>query len=161
MIYLKLQPYRHRSLAVRINEKLSPMFYGPFEVLDKIGTVAYRLKLPPTARLHDVFHVSQLKKSIAGTVAADTIPEMLTSELELQVEAETVMKWRRLTDGSLQVLIKWCNLSDIDSTWEEAEVIKKQFPSFNLEDKVQLCGAGIDGPDKHWAYYKMRPKRVK
>ena len=40
MVYLKLQPYRHKSLAVRPNEKLSPRFYGPFEIEDKVGLVA-------------------------------------------------------------------------------------------------------------------------
>ena len=51
-VYLKLQPYRQKSLAMRPNEKLSPRFYGPFEIEDKVGLVAYRLQLPPTARIH-------------------------------------------------------------------------------------------------------------
>lgn len=45
--------------------KLSPRFVGPFEILEKIGVVAYRLALPPTMNgMHDVFHVSQLRKYV-------------------------------------------------------------------------------------------------
>jgi len=45
-VYLKIQPYRMKSLAKKINQKLSPRFYGPFEVLERIGQVAYKLQLP-------------------------------------------------------------------------------------------------------------------
>ena len=43
--------------------KLSPRFIGPFEILEKVGTVAYRLALPPSMTgVHEVFHVSMLQK---------------------------------------------------------------------------------------------------
>ena len=45
------------------HEKLSPRFIGPFEILERIGTVAYRLALPPNmSGVHEVFHVSMLRK---------------------------------------------------------------------------------------------------
>ena len=44
-------------------DKLSPRFIGPFEILERIGTVAYRLALPPSmSGVHEVFHVSMLRK---------------------------------------------------------------------------------------------------
>lgn len=45
MVYLKLRPYRHKSLAKWVNEKLAPRYYGPFQVLARVGVVAYKLLL--------------------------------------------------------------------------------------------------------------------
>ncbi|XP_026450795.1 uncharacterized protein LOC113350907 [Papaver somniferum] len=63
-VYLKLQPYRQSSIAPRKNLKLSAKYYGPFLVLQKIGSIAYKLQLPLSSRIHPIFHVSQLKKFI-------------------------------------------------------------------------------------------------
>ena len=48
--------------------KLSPRYIGPFEILERVGNLAYRLALPPSlSRVHNVFHVSQLRKYVADT----------------------------------------------------------------------------------------------
>lgn len=60
-VYLKLQPYRKISVKQRTSQKLARRYYGPFRILRKIGSVAYELELPPSARIHPVFHVSLLK----------------------------------------------------------------------------------------------------
>ena len=59
---VKLQPYRQHSVALRKNQKLGMRFFGPFEVVERVGHVAYKLKLPEAARIHLVFHISLLKK---------------------------------------------------------------------------------------------------
>ena len=61
MVWLKLQPYVQSSLASRTNHKLAFKYFGPYEVESKIGSVAYKLKLPPGSSVHLVFHVSLLK----------------------------------------------------------------------------------------------------
>ncbi|XP_062203796.1 uncharacterized protein LOC133906004 [Phragmites australis] len=63
-VYLKVSPIRgtHRF---RVRGKLAPRYIGPYEVLQKVGTVAYKIQLPPElADVHEVFHVSQLKKCL-------------------------------------------------------------------------------------------------
>jgi len=71
-VYLKLQPYRQTSVAFRSSMKLAPRFFGPYQVIAKVGSVSYRLALPSDSQIHNVFHVSLLRKyfgSIPPTIA--------------------------------------------------------------------------------------------
>lgn len=58
--YLRLRPYRQKSMAPSYT-KLAKRFYGPYQVIDRIGPIAYKLALPDTSHIHNVFHVSLLK----------------------------------------------------------------------------------------------------
>ena len=90
-VYLMVLPYRLKSLAKKCNEKLSPWFFGPYQVLDKFGPVAYHLAFPPSSCIHLVFHVSVLKKALPPDVQAHEIPEELTEEWEIRAEPEDLL----------------------------------------------------------------------
>jgi hypothetical protein len=75
MVFVKIQPYVQSTLAACANQKLSFKFYGPFQIIAKIGSVAYKLHLPLSMSIHPVFHVSQLKAAItSGTQVSPSLP---------------------------------------------------------------------------------------
>ena len=64
-VFLKISPWKG-VLRFRKKGKLSPRYMGPYEIVERIREVAYQLRLPlELARIHDVFHVSMLRKYIA------------------------------------------------------------------------------------------------
>lgn len=145
-VYLKLQPYRQASLAKRRNDKLSPRFYGPYQVVQRIGSVAYKLDLPAHSKIHPIFHVSQLKPAIGPIHRSQALPPLLSPDLVLEATPETLLGVREIPHpqgNTREVLIKWAGLPDFDATWEDAQAIARHFPSFHLEDKMGLWEGGI------------------
>ena len=64
MVYLRLQTYQQSTLKQKGAEKLKSRFYGPYRVTPRIGEVAYELELPTRSKIHNIFHVSCLKKAL-------------------------------------------------------------------------------------------------
>ncbi|CAD6269357.1 unnamed protein product [Miscanthus lutarioriparius] len=64
-VFIRLQPYVQSSLEPRSHHKLCFNYFGPFEIVAKIGSIAYKLALPPGSAVHLVFHVSLLKPASA------------------------------------------------------------------------------------------------
>ena len=138
---MKLRPYHQQSLCSRLNEKMSPHYFGPFEVLLQVGKVAYQLKLSSGTRIHDVFHVSQLKQATSSHERYPTIPYHLSVDQKLLVEPLEVRGVRpTMQPGKTgtAVLIHWKDLPTFEDSWEPFDTIQQQFPAFNLEDKVRL-----------------------
>ncbi|XP_026410454.1 uncharacterized protein LOC113305651 [Papaver somniferum] len=138
LVYLNLQPYRQTSMAIRKNFKLSAKYFGPFEVLQRIEEVAYKLKLHVGSRIHPVFDVSQLKKKIGLQSTTSAQLPLVDHAGQFVIEPVAVLDTRITVRGSSQipqVLVQWCNADPADSTWEDAAHIKAQFPYSILEDK--------------------------
>lgn len=57
-VFLKLRPHVQQSVETRINPKLAPRYYGPFQVIGHVGAVSYKLQLPPSSRIHRISYFS-------------------------------------------------------------------------------------------------------
>ena len=124
-------------MHTRRNQKLSAKFYGPYPVVKRIGTVAYKLQLPPTAAIHPVFHVSQLKKHVGNHVIQTDPPVPPKTPL---LQPQQVLERRMVKRGNVaatQFLVRWRDLPLTEATWEDANEFQWRFPQFNLEDKVE------------------------
>ena len=76
------------------DNKLSPNYYGPYKVLQNIGTMAYKLDLPASSQVHPDFHVSCLKKVIGENLPVQTILPKLYEEGKIILEPEAVTETR-------------------------------------------------------------------
>lgn len=133
MVFLKLHPFRQRSLQQTRTHKLSPRYAGPFRISEKVGPAAYRLQLPPEAKIHDIIHISLLKRKIGAGDNSVLLPEALTQPEEIlfpeAILARTVKKLQN--QPCTMWLIKWRGLSDADATWEPMLEIQQRFPEFH------------------------------
>lgn len=108
--------------------------------------MAYKLQLPEGAKIHPVFHVSLLKRSLtAAAPIAVALPEsseegQILAAPKRVLEQRRVRKDRRLTT---EVLVKWYNLPVEQATWGDYDDLKTRFPELILEDKDLLKGEGL------------------
>ncbi|CAJ2667675.1 unnamed protein product [Trifolium pratense] len=166
-VFLKLRPHRQHSVIKRINQKLAARFYGPFQIVERVGAVAYKLELPASSKIHPIFHVSLLKKAVGDYPVQGELPKELEISLEEDIYPEKILGSRiTLQSGNAvhQSLIQWKNKSLEEVTWEDDAFIAGQFPDFSLEDKALFETGGIDkdvslnnnvGP-KEWRVYSRK-----
>ena len=137
-VYLKLQPYRQHSVVFRGSLKLAPRFFGPYKILARVGPVAYRLQLPVGSQIHDVFHVSLLKKRVGSVHSSPTLPPT-SDDFTILPQPEAILDTHIIRKGKYrpktEILVKWAGAPKEDATWENQWRFNRQYPDFLLADK--------------------------
>ena len=131
-VFLKVSPWK-KVMRFGKNGKLSPRFIGPYEVIEKVGQVAYRLALPPDLeKIHNVFHVSMLRRyrsDPSHVVSSETIeprPYLTYEEETVEILAREVKELRNKKIPLVKVL--WRNHKTEEATWESEETMLQQYP---------------------------------
>ncbi|GFS42569.1 hypothetical protein Acr_00g0080620 [Actinidia rufa] len=132
-VFLKISPSKGINRFGK-RGKLKPRYIGPFEILQRIGTVAYRIALPlELSHVHDVFHVSMLRKYVH-----DPAHVIHHYPLNMREDLSYVEKPIEIIDRRDQVLrnkviplvrVLWRNHSYEESTWEREDEIRERYPS--------------------------------
>ena len=100
--------------------KLSPKYIGPFEILERVGEVAYRLVLPPSLEgVHNVFHVLDYSE-------LELQPDLLYAEKPIATMDRSVKTLKNQTIPL--VLLSWNRHSPEEATWEREDVIRDRYP---------------------------------
>ncbi|GJR07940.1 hypothetical protein Tco_0790592 [Tanacetum coccineum] len=124
--------------------KLAPRYVGPFKILERIGPVAYRLRLPEElSRVHDTFHVSNLKKCLADASLHVLLDEIKVDKTLRFVEepVEIVDREVKSLKCSRISLVKVCLNSKRgpEFTWESEDYMKSKYPQLFVERADELA----------------------
>jgi hypothetical protein len=145
-VYLKVSPMRGLR-CFKVRGKLTPRFIGPFKILEKRGEVAYQLEMPPQlSDVHDMFHVSQLKRCLC--VAEEQIPmEELDAKEDLSYQeypVKTLETSERVTQNKKIKICKvqWSHHTKKEATWKREEELTTEFPSF-FSDQSESRGRDL------------------
>jgi hypothetical protein len=130
-VYLKVSPLRGMR-RFKVKGKLSPRYIGPFLIVRRVGEMAYQLELPATlSDVHNVFHVSQLKKCLC--VPEEQLPmEELSVQGDLTYTEYPIKILDTLTRVTRNKVIKMCKVQwshhgEDEATWEREEELRIDF----------------------------------
>ena len=135
-VFLKVSSTTAVGRAMKV-KKLQPRFVGPFQILKRVGPVAYRLALPPNlSNLHDVFHVSHLRKYVP-----DPSHVLRPDEVELKSNATYEAQPVKILDYGQKTLqnkviplvkVLWKSIDSSEITWEKEQDIRDSYPELFL-----------------------------
>ena len=131
---MRVSPTR-RVQRFGIKGKLAPRYIRPFEIIETCGPVAYRICLPSQlAAIHDVFHVSQLKKCIKVPTEIlepqdiEIEPDLSYAEYPIKILETKERSTRR--DKVKMYKIQWNHHTEEEATWETQNFLQGNFPDF-------------------------------
>jgi hypothetical protein len=135
-VYLRVSPMKGVK-RFGVKGKLAPRYIGPFPILKKCGSMAYKLDLPPfLAGVHDIFHVSQLKKCLKAPVDI-VLPEVTLLEADLSYLEHPIKVLDQKDCVTRRKIIKffkiqWSDHSEEEATWESEDFLHSPHPDFIL-----------------------------
>lgn len=131
-VFLKVSPMKG---VMRFGKKgkLSPRYIGPYQIIRRIGMVAYELDLPADLEaVHPVFHVSMLRKCIGDPSKIMPVKEIqITEDLNFEEQPVVILdrQTRRLRNKEItSVKVLWRNNNREEMTWESEDLMKKRYP---------------------------------
>ncbi|GJR39766.1 hypothetical protein Tco_1215450 [Tanacetum coccineum] len=131
-VMLKVSPWKG---VVRFGKrgKLNPRYIGPFKVLAKVGTIAYRLELPQQlSRVHSMFHVSNLKKCKSDEPLAVPLDEIhIDDKLRFVEEPVEILdrEVKRLRRSRIPIIkVRWNSKRGPEFTWEREDQFREKYP---------------------------------
>ncbi|GKF78020.1 hypothetical protein Tco_0230490 [Tanacetum coccineum] len=132
-VMLKVSPWKG---VVRFGkwEKLNPRYVGPFKVLEKVGSVAYKLDLPQElSRFYNTFHVSNLKKCYSDEPLAVPLEGLhVDDKLHFVEEPVEIMdrEVKRLKQSRIPIVkVRWNSKRGSEFTWEREDQFQKKYPN--------------------------------
>jgi hypothetical protein len=134
-VYPKVFPKAMKRFGVK--GKLALCYIGPFPILEKCGTMAYKLELPPSLNgVHNIFHVSQLKKCLKAPVDV-VLLEVTPLKADLTYPEHPIkildQKDRITRQKTVKFFkIQWSNHSEEEAMWESEDFIHSRHPDFEL-----------------------------
>jgi hypothetical protein len=124
-VYLRVSPVKSVK-RFGVKGKLTPRYIRPFPILEKCGTVSYKVDLPPSLTgVHNIFHVSHLKKCLKAPMDV-VLPEVTPLEADLSYPehpTKILDQKDRVTRHKMVKFFKiqWCNCSKEEETWESED----------------------------------------
>ncbi|XP_050229269.1 uncharacterized protein LOC126678413 [Mercurialis annua] len=131
-VFIKVSPMKG---VIRFGKKgkLAPRYVGPYEIVERVGAVAYKLALPADmSQVHPVFHISMLRKYISDpshiiqSQSVEVNEELSYEEEPMQIIDTQVRKLRTKEIPMVKVL--WRNHSVEECTWETESDMRKRYP---------------------------------
>ncbi|GKE84039.1 hypothetical protein Tco_1557781 [Tanacetum coccineum] len=140
-VLLKVSPWKG-VIRFRKRGKLAPRYVGPFKILERIGLVAYRLRLPEElSSVHDTFHVSNLKKCLADASLHVPLNEIKVDktlrfvEEPVEIMDREIKKLKRSKIALVKV--RWNSKRGSEFTWEREDHMKFKYPQLFVDHDVE------------------------